>query len=484
MAPGSISKGATSPPAGARHRSSRPSRLPVSLAAGNPLTAEVGADILQQGGTAADAAVAMVLTSCVAETVFTGLGGGGFAVYFDAGTSTTTCLDFFVAVPGLAERRLVAVHEIEIDFGGQLVPYAVGPATVAVPGVPAGAAALHERWGRLPWQDLVAPAIEHAKRGVMLAPPHAKVLATVAPAMLIGEGLRAYAKDGTVLPGGSHVFHPGLDAALTVLAEQGSDAFYTGQIGEATVSAIGQQGHLSAADLAAYQVRESEPRRARFRDLEVLARGDDLDDLLGTLRGLEVSADPSTMARLLVRALRADPRRGDTTSVTVCDRDGNACAVTTSLGLSSGVWLPGYGIHLNSMMGEGELLRHELAPGDRMSSMMSPLIAMQDDKPAIVAGAAGGSRIRSALIQVLVNLEVHGMPAQQAVDAPRLNPVPGKVHVEPGMPAEVLDALREAEEVVEWLAPDSYFGGVSVVERRGPGADPRRGGDVRTLTAS
>ena len=175
------------------------SALPVSVAAGSSVTAEVGAEILQRGGTAADAAVAMVLASCVAETVFTGLGGGGFATYFDASTNTTTCLDFFVAVPGLGGRRAVAPHEISIDFGGQLVPYAVGPATVAVPGVPAGAAALHERWGSLPWSDLVAPAIAHAKRGVTLAPPHAKVLATVAPALLIGVGLAAYATDGIVL---------------------------------------------------------------------------------------------------------------------------------------------------------------------------------------------------------------------------------------------------------------------------------------------
>jgi gamma-glutamyltranspeptidase / glutathione hydrolase len=462
-------------------RRSRTCRLPVCLAAGNPLTAQVGEEILRAGGTAADAAVAMVLTSCVAETVFTGLGGGGFAVYYDAAADRTTCLDFFVAVPGLGGRRNVTTKEIVIDFGGQLVPYAVGPATVAVPGVPAGAAALHSRWGRLPWRQLVEPAIEHARRGVMLAPPHAKVLATVAPAMLIGEGLRAYAKDGTVLAGGSHVFHPGLDAALKVLADEGASAFYTGAIGEATVAAIGEAGHLTATDLDAYQVLETQPRRAAFCDLEVLARGNDLDDLLGTLERLQVEKDAPAMASSLVRALRGPARRGDTTAVAVCDADGNVCAVTTSLGLSSGVWLPSYGIHLNSMMGEGELLRHELPPGSRMSSMMSPFIAMRDGQPAIAAGAAGGSRIRSALLQVLVNLVVHRMPVQAAVDAPRLNPVPEKVHVEPAMPADVLAALRAHDEVVEWPALESYFGGVSVIAPEGPGADPRRGGEARTV---
>ena len=457
--------------------------LPVSVAAGNAVTAEVGAQILHQGGTAADAAVAMVLTSCVAETVFTGLGGGGFATYFDASTKTTTCLDFFVAIPGLGGRRAMSTQEISIDFGGQLVPYAVGPATVAVPGVAAGAAALHERWGRLPWTDVVAPAIAHARLGVTLAPIHAKVLATVAPAMLIGEGLRAYAKDGEVLGGGGRVFHPGLDGALEVLAEDGAEAFYTGQVAEAMVSAVGERGDLSAADLAAYRVLESEPRRAALAGLEVLARGDDLDDLLGTLDRLQVSSDPAEMASSMVEVLRAHPRRGDTTSVAVCDSAGNACAVTTSLGLASGVWLPEFGIHLNSMLGESELLRHELVPGSRMSSMISPLIAMAPDGPAIVAGGAGGSRIRSALLQVLVNLVVHRLPVQAAVEAPRLNPVPDRVHVEPGFSPEVLAALRSQDQVVEWPALDAYFGGVSVIDRTGPGADPRRGGDTRTVSA-
>jgi gamma-glutamyltranspeptidase / glutathione hydrolase len=479
-----MSEGSTYRAAGSPARVSRPERLPVSIAAGNPVTAEVGERVLLDGGSAADAAVAMVLTACVAETVFTGLGGGGFAVYYDAGAKTTTCLDFFVAVPGLAGRRAVTAQEISIDFGGQLVPYAVGPATVAVPGVPAGVAHMHARWGRLSWRDVLAPSIHHARRGVTLAPPHAKVLATVAPAMLIGEGLHAYAKDGAVLTGGGRVFHPGLDTALQILADDGADAFYTGPIGAATLAAVGELGHLGAADLEAYRVVESEPQSAALRDVEVLARGDDLDDLLGTLRRLEPGPDPGAMALNLVAALRAHPRRGDTTSVAVCDRDGNACAVTTSLGLSSGVWLPGYGIHLNSMLGEGELLRHDLPAGSRMSSMMSPLIALRDGVPGVVAGAAGGSRIRSALLQVLVNLVEHRMPVQAAVDAPRLNPVPDKVHVEPGFPPAVLDSLRQHDEVVEWPALDSYFGGVSAIDSGGPGADPRRGGDVRTLVTT
>lgn len=455
--------------------------VPPAVAAGNPVTADVGASVLRAGGSAADAAAAMILTACAAETVFTGLAGGGFAIHHEAATRRTTCLDFFVAVPGLGGRRRLTGRSVPIDFGGQLVPYAVGPATVAVPGVPAGVAELHRRWGRRPWQDLVAPAVEHAARGVSLAPPHAKVLATIAPAMLLGEGERVYAPAGQLLPGGSRLFHPGLETALQSLAEEGADAFYRGRIAAAMAAAVGEAGDLGMRDLAAYSVLETEPRSARLGPAEVRARGADLDDLLGTLDRLKLDSDPATMARRIVAVLRSAPARGDTTSAAAVDAEGNLCAVTTSLGLASGVWVPEFGLHLNSMLGEGELVRGDEEPGMRMGSMMSPLVAFDEKGPRLVAGAAGGSRIRSALVQVLVHLVAHGLPLQEAIEAPRLNPVPARVHAEPGLPEEVLDALRRDDEVVVWPSLDSYFGGVAGVDLTGPGADPRRGGDVRRV---
>jgi gamma-glutamyltranspeptidase/glutathione hydrolase len=452
-------------------------RLPVAVAAANPVTADVGAAALRAGGSAADAAVAMVLTSCVAETVFTGIAGGGFATYVEGATGDTTCVDFFVAVPGLGGTRGHRPREIEIDFGGQVVPYAVGAPTVAVPGTPAGVAHLHERWGRLSWADVVEPALAHAAKGVSFAPLQSKVLATVAEAMLLGEGDQVYRHGKGVLPGGARLFHPGLESTMLALRDEGPDAFYHGSIAHQMVAAIGEHGDLGEVDLAAYTVKESRPRVVRLGEAEVRARGDDLDDLLGTLAMLELGDDPAAMARSLVRALRASPKRGDTTSVAVTDSEGNACAVTTSLGLSSGVWLADYGIHLNSMLGEAELVRGQLPAGERMGSMMSPFAAFDDEGLCLVGGAAGGSRIRSALTQVIVNVLHSGMSVPDAIAAPRLNPVPGRVHVEPGFGETVLAALAP-DEVVPWPALDSYFGGVSAVGRTGPGADPRRGGAV------
>src|ERR687885_1741241 len=130
----------------------------AAVAAGHPATASAGAEILAEGGTAADAAVAAALAACVAETVMTGFLGGGHAVYWDAATGTARNLDCFVAVPGLGEKA----HEPElvhlaVPFGEELVHYAIGPASCAVPGLPAGLDSLWRAYGRLPWRRLVEP---------------------------------------------------------------------------------------------------------------------------------------------------------------------------------------------------------------------------------------------------------------------------------------------------------------------------------------
>ena len=456
-------------------------RLPVAVAAGNPATAEVGARVLRAGGTAADAGVAMVLAACAAETVFTGLGGGGFATYYEAATDTTRCLDFFVAVPGLGGRVPAEPEEVLIDFGGQVVTYAVGPGTVAVPGLPAGVAALHERWGRLAWKEVVQPAAELAASGVRTGGQQAKVLATVRAAMVRGEGAGIYAPGGRLLGGSDHLSHPGLARAFEVLRDDGAPAFYTGEVADVMLTALAAEGGVDETDLTAYRPVEAAPREVTLGDCLVQARGADLDDLLGVLADLDLGGSDVEVAHRLVAALRANPRRGDTTSAAATDRDGNACAVTTSLGLSSGVWLPGYGVHLNSMLGEGELLRGDLVPGERMGSMMTPLALHDADGLRLVGGAAGGSRIRSALAQVLVRVVRDGTPVADAIRAPRLNPVPDRIHVEPGYSPVVAAALEAAEPVVHWPDLNSYFGGVAAVDRHGPGADPRRDGDVREV---
>ena len=199
---------------------------------------------------------------------------------------------------------------------------------------------------------------------------------------------------------------------------------------------------------------------------------------LPRLRGLS----PAERALTLARALDDAGPESHTTNLVTTDSDGNACVLTTSLGLGSGDFLPGLDLHLNSMLGEVELIRGALEAGDRMGSMMAPSLAFDAEGLTFAAGGAGGTRLRSALVQVTAGILDEGLDPQEAVSQPRLHRAGGLVHLEPGLPEEVLAALVEAGlEVRAWPARHHYFGGVSVVTRNGAAGDPRRSGAAATL---
>jgi gamma-glutamyltranspeptidase/glutathione hydrolase len=461
-------------------------RVPAGVAAGHPATVAAGYAVLRAGGSAADAAVAATLAACVAETVFTGLGGGGFATYWSAAEQRATCLDFFVTVPGIGvETAPAPMSRLQITFGGIAQAYSVGASSVGVPGVPAGCGELHARWGRLPWEQVVTPALRLAGAGVPLPAEHAKVLRSVEESLLIGDGALAYAPEGELLEPGERVHHPGLDRTLRLLADGGAGSFYRGALADAVVHAVHEGGGvLGHADLATYAVTEVPAVTARFAGHTVHARVD-LNDTLGAFAALPANVadlSPGDRAVAITRALGGPEQRGDTTNVTVVDADGNACVVTTTMGLGSGVWPPGYGVHLNSMLGEGELLRGRTDPGDRMSSMMCPLVVTDGAGLALAAGAAGASRIRTALLHSVIGVLVDGRTPAEAVAWPRIHPVDGLAHLEPGVSADAVEALTAAGyEIRQWDTYDHYFGGASVIGRAGAGADPRRGGAAHLL---
>jgi gamma-glutamyltranspeptidase/glutathione hydrolase len=459
-------------------------RVPAGVAAGHPATAEVALRILAAGGSAADAAVAAAFATSVSESILTGIGGGGFATYFDAATQTVTCLDFFCSVPGLdGDVTPDPMTPIEVYFGGVPLIYSIGAASVAVPGVPAGCGEVHRRWGRLPWQRVVEPAVTLARSGVLLPAAQARTLVAVAPALLPGEGANIYAPTGRLLEGGELLHHPGLDAALDALAEEGPSVFYTGRLGQLLVDTVrARGGALGPADLAAYRVLELEVGHATLGGNHIYARHD-LNETIDTIAALP--ADLPDMSRrdravAVADALRryGAQRLGDTTNISVVDAEGDACVITTTLGIGAGVWLPGHGINLNSMLGEGELITPDLAPGRRMSSMMCPLVVVDEDHRLVAAaGSAGASRIRTALIDTLLGVLVDELDMPAAIARPRFHVVGDTVHAELGYPPDELDGLAAAGYTVnQWPDLNHYFGGVSAVGRAGAAGDPRRGG--------
>jgi gamma-glutamyltranspeptidase/glutathione hydrolase len=159
-----------------------------------------------------------------------------------------------------------------------------------------------------------------------------------------------------------------------------------------------------------------------------------------------------------------------------------ACSVTSSLGASSGVVVPGTGMHLNNMLGEQDLNPlgfHRHPPGRRLPSMMAPTVVMRDGAPELVLGSAGSNRIRSAILQTILRVVDDGMRAGEAVEAPRLHYEDGIVYTEPGIDVGALGESGMGH--AAFRARNLFFGGVQAVERDREGrfwggGDPRRGG--------
>ena len=452
----------------------------AGVAAGHAATADAALEILSDGGSAADAAVAGCLASCAAETIMTGLLGGGHAVYLDARAGSVRNLDCFVAVPSGRGGELL---RLEVPFGAELVHYAVGPASCGVPGVPAGLDALWHVGGRLPWARLVEPALRLARDGVVLELAHAACLAMLEPVMTMNRGAELHAPGGSLLGTGDRLVQPGLVAAFEIVADEGCTSVYRGSIAEALLAVDGVT--VTRKDLAAYEARWTEPVDVPYLGLRVLTRRG-LSGIPETLARLPALAalSPAEKVVALVDALEPGGLEGHTTNLAVVDSEGNACVFTTSLGLGSGDFLPGLDLHLNSMLGEVDLVREPLVPGGRMESMMAPTLALDADGLVLAAGSAGGTRLRTALVGVLAGILDEGLDSATAVERPRFHPAGAVVNAEPGVDEDGLALLDERGwSVRRWPGRHHYFGGVSVVARRGAAGDPRRDGAGRLVSA-
>jgi gamma-glutamyltranspeptidase / glutathione hydrolase len=484
------------------------------VAAGHPATAAAGAQVLRDGGNAVDAAVAAVLTSFVAEPLLTGLGAGGYLLVVPPG-GEPVLLDFFVETPGRgldpADRAPLAA--VTVDFGDATQVFHGGAASCGTYGVPAGLAAAVAQFGRAPLDALTAPAARLARTGVRVTPMQAYLYALLGGINALTPAGRArYLPGGAPPREGDLVTDPELAETLDRFGAEGPAPFYTGDVAAAVVAEVRAQGGLlGAADLAAYEVIRREPLRVPFRDVLVctnpapsaggvlvgraLAELDrapgppDVPTLVGAMAAAEQGRTPEFLAGLTGAACAAANRLGSTTHVSVLDADGWACAVTSSNGEGSGVVVPGTGVHLNNVLGEEDLSPlgfHTQPPGARLPSMMAPTVVLDGGVARLVVGSAGSNRIRSALLQVIVNVVDRGMAAQEAVDAPRLHYAPEGLYTEPGLPAaEVAAGAAVAGlPLLPFRERNLYFGGCQAAVRdpatgrRSGGADPRRGGGV------
>jgi gamma-glutamyltranspeptidase/glutathione hydrolase len=369
------------------------------------------------------------------------------------------------------------MESLDVPFGEELVHYAIGASSCAVPGVPAGLDALWRAHGRLPWARLVEPALRLAHDGVAMPAAHVACLAMLAPVMTMREGAALYAPSGELMREGDVLQQPGLVTTLELVRDEGAASVYAGTIARSLLDLVAERGGaITTSDLEGYAPIWSEPAAVEFAGRRVLSRR----GLSGVPETL-VHFDPAGGAPALLAALESvDVMDGHTTNLTVVDSDGNACVLTTSLGLGSGDWLPGLDLHLNSMLGEADLIREPLRPGERMASMMAPTLAFSAGELELALGAAGGTRLRTALVGVLGAVLHEVLEPQAAIERPRFHPAGGVINAEPGVDERWLSTLEQQGRTVRrWPGRHHYFGGVSALGRLGAGADPRRSGAVR-----
>lgn len=480
-----------------------------AIAAGHPLTAEVGASALAAGGNAVDACVAAAFASWVCESPLTGPGGGGFMLVHDATDRRTRLLDFFVSVPGAGAATVPApMEEVDVDFDRESSQvFHVGAPSVAVPGTTLGLETAWRRWGTMPWPDLVAPAIGLARAGIEVTRPQAYLHAILDLLLRrTPEGAAFYAgADGGRLAAGD-VFRPtDLAATLEQIAAEGAAAVYAGELADRIVAHVGAGGGvLTKADLASYRLVQRRPLTTHYRGHELRTNpppssGGVLVAVGLAALGTEVS--PEAVARAMRRQdeargsgfVRALYRGGlakrllsGTTHISVVDERGAAVSLSSSLGSGSGVVVPGTGVHLNNMLGEWDLATGA-GPGARLTSMMAPALVLHGGRPRLVLGSAGSVRLRGAIMQVIANVIGRGLGVEDAVTAPRIHLEGDVVHCEGGADPLELDRLAsQGWDLVRWKRRNLYFGGVAAVELTRAGelaaaGDPRRGGAAKVV---
>ncbi|MEH2530686.1 gamma-glutamyltranspeptidase/glutathione hydrolase [Bradyrhizobium sp. AZCC 1588] len=497
------------------------------------IAAEVGADILRQGGNAIDAAVATGFALAVTYPRAGNIGGGGFMVIHSAERNEDVAIDYRETAPAATTRDIFLGSDGKPD-ADKSRNSALG---IGVPGTVAGLALALEKYGsgRFTLAQILKPAIELARDGFVIADDTADTLPDMYRRMARWpDSAKAFSRDdGTALREGDRLVQADLAATLSAIAEQGPRGFYQGPVAERLAKAVRDAGGIMTADdLKSYEAVIRSPVRGSYRGYEIVSMplpssgGTVLLEALNILEGfamadMKQSSAPSLHVMIeamkrayadrarylgdpafvnapasiliakdyaakqrasidLARATPAEalsvslPREGsNTTHYSVVDARGNAVSNTYTLNFSYGVGLvaDGTGVLLNNELDDFTaapgaanafgLVGFEAnlpGPGKRPLSSMSPTIVLKDGKPVLVTGSPGGSRIISAVLQVVVNVLDYKMDVGTAVAAPRLHHqwMPDVVRVERGFPQETLDALKEkGHQVIEPLGQTS-----------------------------
>jgi gamma-glutamyltranspeptidase/glutathione hydrolase len=445
------------------------------VATSHPLATQIGLDILKQGGTAVDAAIAANIALGLMEPTGNGIGGDLFAIVWDAKTKKLHGLNASGPAP----------KNISIDYfkqqGLTKIP-SYGPLPVTVPGAVDGWVKLHERFGKLKFASLFEPTIEYAIKGFPITETIAYYLDRSQKRFENYPNFNeVWVKNGKMPQKGEIFKNPQLASTLKTIAENGREGFYEGHIAQTMVEFIQSQGgFLSYDDLAGFHSEWTPPVSSNYRGYDVWelppnGQGIAALQILNILENYDLKTmglysseyiHLFTEAKKIVFADRAkyyaDPhfadipvkelisksyakeraklidlnnvsatdepgilKSGDTIYLTVADKYGNMVSLIQSnyRGMGSGMMPPGLGFMLQD---RGELFsldknhRNALLGGKRPFHTIIPAFVTKEGKPFMSFGVMGGATQPQAHAQIIINMVDFGLNLQEAGDAPRI----------------------------------------------------------------
>jgi len=445
------------------------------VASSHPLATQIGLEILKQGGSAVDAAIAVNAALGLMEPTGNGIGGDLFAIVWDAKSKKLYGLN----ASGPAPKKL----SLEYFQKNNLSEYPeFGPLPVTVPGAVAGWSELHKKFGKLPIDRLFKPTIAYAREGFPVTETIAYYFALNKQRFQDYPNFKeVWMANGDVPKTGDIFKNPALGNTLETLADKGLSEFYTGDIARITADFIqAQGGFLSYDDLASYRPEWVQPISTDYRGYEVWelppnTQGLATLQILNILEGFNLAelglysteyihlfieakklafadrakfyADPR-FAKLPIETLLSKdyatkrrqeinpkkaalvdasglPQYGDTVYLTTADQDGNMVSLIQSnySGMGSGMTPPELGFMLQN---RGTLFSLDpkhlnvVAGGKRSFHTIIPAFVTKDGDPYISFGVMGGATQPQAQAQVLINIIDFGMNLQEAGDAPRI----------------------------------------------------------------
>ncbi|SNR53262.1 gamma-glutamyltransferase family protein [Paracoccus sediminis] len=455
-----------------------------------PLGTAAGAEMLAIGGNAIDASVAALLTLTAVEPMMVGIAGGGIA-HLRLSDGRHVVIDALSCAGQGARPDMftpLSDHpDAYMETEGRR--NRSGPSSVAVPGNLRGWYRMQQSHGRLPWADVVEPAIRAAAGGFSVSPYlHGAIREHQDDLRADPDMARLFLPGGMPLPPGARLTMSDYAQSLHLVRDQGDAALHGGDLGRALADSLAAGGgHVTLADLMAARAIERDAIMGAYRGHVIAgppppaSSGVHVAQMLNMLEPYDLrgmgfaSADAmDLMARAMAlafqdrRAASGDPdfvdvpvdrflsknharqRMGsesrDTTHVTIADADGNIVSATHTI---NGLWgacfmVPGTGIIPNNYMLNYDPrpgLALSVAPGKRVPTSMAPMMVLRDRQPVYALGLPGGVRIFPSAMQAIVNLIDHGMTLQQAVEAPRLWTEGHHLELEPAYAAQA-DAMR------------------------------------------